>query len=172
LSEEVTIAVGIWRVLLAISLALILYEMIKWFMSRSTSYNRWVDSPKLEPPGEEIESLSAEMEYLSESTMTFYEMRQKIFDAITDNVTLTLGLDENELRKGLLDKSFVEKNFGAYANIVSHLSEDLVVRLATPLVEKARTGRNVEVNTILFEMNKLLDNIDKWEKKHENKRSL
>nr|MDO8097970.1 hypothetical protein [Candidatus Njordarchaeota archaeon] len=172
MSEEVAISAGIWRALLVISLTLILYEMTKWFMSRTTSYDRWFDSPKLEPPGEEIESISAEMEYLSESTMTFYEMRQRIFDAITDNVTLTLGLDESELRKGLLDKSFVEKNFGAYAHIVSHLSEDLVVRLATPLVEKARTGRNIDANTILFEMNKLLDKVDKWEKKHENKRDL
>jgi hypothetical protein len=112
------------------------------------------------------------MKYLSESMMAFYEIRQKIFDAITDNVVLTLGLDENELRKQLLDKSFVKRNFGPYAHIVSHLSEDLVVRLATPLVEKARAGRNIEVNTILFEMNELLDEVDKWERKHENKRDL
>jgi len=172
LSEELTVSVGIWRVLLVISLMLILYEMIKWFMSRTTSYIRWFDSPRLKPPGEEIEGLSEQMKYVSENTMGFYEIRQRIFDAITDNVTLTLGMDENELRKQLLDKLFVKENFGAYAHIVSYLSEDLVVRLATPLVEKARAGRSVEVNTILYEMNVLLDQVDKWERKRENKRGL
>jgi hypothetical protein len=155
-----------------LSVVLILYEMIKWLGTRTTTLEPWFDSPKLQSPPEEVAALASSIESCSWDIKSYAELKQRVNDDITDAVALTLGLDEDELRKLALDDLFVKQSFGTYASLIGHLSKDKMTETPTSTTERTESGARSMRDSLLYDINQLLDRVNRWEKKNESKRSL
>lgn len=171
MSEIASESLLIWRLLLMVSMVLILYEMIKWFRARTTSLEPWFDSPRLQPPPEEVEALATSIQFSSVDLIVYSELKQRVHDDITDAVALILGLDMDELRKLVLDDKFVKQTFGPYATLVGHLSKDKMTEMPTSTIRTELSTRR-RMGGFLYDINLLLDQVKGWEKKHEGQRSL
>jgi hypothetical protein len=171
LTEIALESVIIWRLLLIISMVLILYEMIKWFRARTTSLEPWFDLPRIPPPPEEVEALAASVQSSYGDITVYSELNQRVHDDITDAVALILGLDEDELRKLVLDEQFVKKTFGTYSTLVSHLLKDKMTDSPTSTIGREELSTRSKMEVFLHDINLLLDQVKRWEK-HEGQRSL
>jgi hypothetical protein len=146
--------------------------MIKWLRTRTTTLEPWFDSPRLESPPEEVAALAWSIESCSWDIKSYAELKQRVHDDITDAVALTLGLDEDELRRLALDDLFVKQSFGTYASLISHLSKEKMTETPTSTTERPEFGARNVMDSLLYDINLLLDEVNRWEKKNESKRSL
>jgi hypothetical protein len=161
----------VWRLLLITSMVLIVYEMAKWFSARATSLEPWFDLPRIQPSPEEVEALTTLVRSSYVDMMAYSELKQRVYDDITDALALILGLDEDELRKLALDGNFVKQVFGPYASLVSHLSKNRIEGIPTPTTGRREFTARTERETFLQDTNLLLEQVKRWEK-HEGQRSL
>jgi hypothetical protein len=152
-------------------MALIVYEMIKWFRARTTSLELWHDLPRIEPTAEEVEALTTWVRSSYGDMMVYSELKQRVYDDITDAVALILGLDEDELRKLALDDKFVKQTFGPYSILVSHLSKNRMEGIPISAMRGRELTATSEREILLQDTNRLLEQIKRWEK-HEGQRSL
>jgi hypothetical protein len=142
-----------------------MYDMIKWFRSRTAKAGTWVDPPRIQPPGEEVEALTGWLESFYKNAARSFELRQRVLNDINDTVTLTLGIGEDELRELVSDDGFLKKSFGGNTSIISHLSMKPAPKSSDLTVERA------DVDELFRDTIVLLDQVSKWGMKYESQRS-
>ena len=161
-----------WWVLLLISIILILREMIKWFRRRTATLERWADAPRLEPPEEEISGAAAWLQSLSKDKAGLARISLEVSDAITDRVSLILGLQKDELRKLSLEEDFVRKTFGDNAAVPKYFSQDWLAK--SLLIEPGHkaTRRTAWAPAYLQEIRTMIEQLSRWEKSYESSRGI
>jgi hypothetical protein len=171
LADTALVSVIIWRILLVVSIVLVLYEMIKWFRTRTAILEPWVDTVRIKPPPEELEALTTSIQSSYGNMAVYSELRQRVNDDITDMVALTLGLDLDELQKLVLDDEFVKKTFGPYSILVSHLRRNRMTDTQPSTTSRRELTAKSKMEAFFYDINLLLDQVKRWEK-YESQRSI
>jgi hypothetical protein len=172
LTETSLVLTLLWWSLLVFSLVLILKEMRKWLKSRTVSAEVWSDSPRIEPPGDEVLGVAKWLKSLSRNRSGFLKIKLAVSNAIIDRVSLTLGLDREEVSKSLREDEFAKRVFGRYTSIADFLSAERVGQLEFAKNEKRRTWNTDAQNEQFDEIKIMFDKMKRWEKEYESQGSF
>ncbi len=172
MSESPLVLTFLWWSLLLVSLVLILNEMRKWLESRTVSTEMWSDSPRIEPPDDEVRGVAKWLKSLSRNRSGFQKIKLAVSNAIIDRVSLTLGLDREEVLKSLREDEFAKRFFGRYASIADFLSPERVGQLEFAKNEKRRTWNTDAQNKQFDEIKIVFDKMKRWEKEYESQGSF
>jgi hypothetical protein len=146
--------------------------MGKWLKSRTVNVEVWSDSPRIEPPEDEVRGVVKWLKSLSRNRTEFQKIRMAVSNAIIDRVGLTLGLDREEVSKSLREDEFAKRVFGGYTSIVDFLSAERLGQLESAKNEKRRTWNTDAQNKQLDEIKILFDKMKRWEKEYESQGSF
>jgi hypothetical protein len=162
----------LWWILLLASVGIIIREMTRWFRTRTVELESWTDSPRLEPPRDEIYATAEWLEALSKDKTGQLRISLEVSHAALDRVSLVLGLQKDEVKTLSFRDEFVKKTFGENAAVAKYISEETLAKsLLTESGDKA-TRRSRGALAYLEEIKVMMEQLSRWEKKHESSRGI